>query len=269
MSWYHEVMIAAFFAFVIGACAGSFSSALLFRLRNGGSIVTGRSQCVKCERVLGPIDLVPIASFIAQRGRCRYCHAPVSWQYLAMELAAGLMFLGAYWHYCGFGDACHSAGSLLSAARLGIFLVFLLLVFVYDMRHGEIPDAITFTGTAVALVLNIFIAPADWPWLLIASACGAAFFAIQYVVSRGKWVGDGDITMGAMIGAMVGWPNVFAAIFGSYTFGLIVVAILVGVGRKRLTDSIPLGPLLAIGTAIVLFLPLETLNRFWYELTIR
>jgi leader peptidase (prepilin peptidase) / N-methyltransferase len=260
-------MIAAFFAFLIGACTGSFCSALLFRMRHGGSVMTGRSRCTSCKRELGPSDLVPIVSWLVRRGRCRYCKAPVSWQYLALEVCFGALFLASYLRYCGPGYSCPDAACLIPTVRLAIFLVFLGLVFVYDLRHGEIPDVFVFTGIAVALVLNIFLAPGNWTWQLLAAACGAAFFAIQYAVSRGKWVGDGDITAGAMIGAMVGWPDVMAAIFVSYIIGLAAVAILIAAGRKRLTDSIPLGPLLAVGTAIILFLPPEILSRFWYAFT--
>ena len=258
-------MIVPIFVFLIGACAGSFCSALLYRIRHGESFVTGRSHCVSCRRELGPIDLIPVVSWLIRRGRCRYCGAPVSWQYLALELCFGGLFLGAYWRYC-WGDFC-PASNILSAVRLAVFLVFLGLIFVYDFRHGEIPDAFSITGIVVALLINIFLVPADWFWLLVASAVGAGFFGIQYAVSRGKWVGDGDIILGAMMGAMVGWPDIMAAIFGSYVIGLAVVAVLIGAGRKRLTDAIPLGPLLAIGTAIVLFLPPEILNRLWYAFT--
>jgi Type II secretory pathway, prepilin signal peptidase PulO and related peptidases len=258
-------MITAFFVFVLGACAGSFCSALLYRTRHGGSVVTGRSQCTSCKKQLKAVDLIPIVSWLVARGRCRYCKARFSWQYLALEVGMGLLFLAAYFRYCGFGYECLMTPSgLWTAARLAIFCVFLVLIFVYDARHGEIPDAFSITGGTVALLINIFMKPGDWMWYLLAAAVGAAFFGAQYVLSRGHWVGDGDILVGAMIGAMVGWPGVIAALMLAYVLGLAVVIALMIVKRKKLDDTIAMGPFLALAAAVVLFVPFNYFPLFWY-----
>jgi prepilin signal peptidase PulO-like enzyme (type II secretory pathway) len=183
-----------------------------------------------------------------------------------LEIAFGTMFLAAYYRYSCFGDLCPSQADIFSAARLAVFLVFLALVFVYDARHGEIPDVFSITGIVVALVINIFISPSVWFWYLAAAVAGAGFFGLQYVLSHGKWVGDGDILLGAMIGAMVGWPNVFTALFAAYILGLVLVAVLMVTRKKRLSDTIPLGPLLSLGTALVLFAPATLFAHFWYAL---
>jgi prepilin signal peptidase PulO-like enzyme (type II secretory pathway) len=246
---------------------GSFCSALLYRTRHGGSMITGRSQCTSCKKQLAAIDLVPIVSWLSHRGRCRYCKAKVSWQYLALEVGMGVLFVAAYYRYCGAGYECLMIpAGLLAAGRLMVFLVFLALVFVYDARHGEIPDSFTITGGAVALLINISMKPGDWPWYLLAAAVGAAFFGAQYVLSRGRWVGDGDIFVGAMIGAMVGWPAVLASLFSSYVLGFALVVTLMAVKRKKLTDTLPMGPLLVVGAIAVLFLPLNFFPLFWYPL---
>lgn len=257
-------MIMAFFVFVIGACVGSFCSALLYRTRSGESVVTGRSHCVACLKVLGPVDLIPIVSWLIRRGRCRHCGARFSWQYLALEAFFGAMFVAVFWRFCGWGDACYLGANIFSAISAAVFLVFLALIFVYDGRYGEIPDSYSLTGAAAGLVLNVFAHPQDWLWYVLAMAVGAAFFGVQFAVSRGKWVGDGDILVGLMIGAMVGWPNVLAAIFLAYGLGLALVVALLLAGRKKMTDTIPLGPLLAAGTAIVIFLNPVFLQTFWY-----
>jgi prepilin signal peptidase PulO-like enzyme (type II secretory pathway) len=258
-------MITAFFVFVFGACIGSFCSAWLYRARSGDSIVTGRSECTSCHKRLAAIDLIPIVSQLICRSRCRYCKAKFSWSYMALEVGMGALFLGAYYRYCGFGFMCSASGqNFFMAMRLAFFLVFLALVFIYDARYGEIPDAFSITGGLVALTVNIFMKPNDWMWYLLAAAVGAAFFGAQYVLSRGKWVGDGDILLGAMIGAMVGWPFVIVSIFSSYILGLIVVFSLMILKRKKLDDTIPMGPLLALGAAAVLILPLSFFPFFWY-----
>jgi prepilin signal peptidase PulO-like enzyme (type II secretory pathway) len=259
-------MITAFFVFIFGACIGSFCSALLYRTRHGVSVAKGRSRCTTCNKELGPMDLVPIMSYLIRRGRCRYCKAKFSWQYLALEVGMGALFLASYWRYCGFGYACllQPTGFLLPA-KLAVFLVFLVLIFVYDARYSEIPDSFSITGGVVALALNIAMKPHDWLWYLLAAAVGAAFFGAQYALSRGEWVGDGDILVGAMIGAMVGWPLVLVSLFSAYILGLALVIALMIVRKKKLTDTIPMGPLLALGAAAVLFIPLSFFPFFWYS----
>ncbi len=257
-------MITAFFVFLIGACVGSFCSALLHRTRYGGSMIAGRSECVSCKHRLGPLDLVPIASWLARRGRCRYCRAPVSWQYPAVEIAFGLLFLAAYYRSCGGDAVCVGHDSLAAAGRLAVFVIFLGLVFVYDARHGEIPDKFSITGAVLGFLINIFIQPSAWAWYLLAAAVGAGFFGAQYALSRGKWVGDGDILLGAMLGAMLGWPGVLTAVFGAYIIGLLVVIALMATGKKKLSDTVPLGPLLAAAAALVLLLPDGLIPNIWY-----
>jgi prepilin signal peptidase PulO-like enzyme (type II secretory pathway) len=257
-------MLIAVFVFVIGTCAGSFCSALLHRTRFGGSVVTGRSECVKCRHRLGFFDLIPIFSWLVRRGRCRYCRAPFGCQYLILEIVFGLLFLGAYWRFLPKEGVCLAAGCWADFARLAVFFVFLALVFVYDARYGEIPDSFSITGAVCAYVINVFANPSAWFWYLLAAAVGAAFFGAQYVVSRGKWIGDGDIILGIMIGAMVGWPFVIPAIFLAYILGLGVVIALVLSRRKQMSDTMPLGPLLALGTAIILTVPPQYFLRYFY-----
>jgi prepilin signal peptidase PulO-like enzyme (type II secretory pathway) len=128
----------------------------------------------------------------------------------------------------------------------------LLLVAVYDARYGEIPDSFSVTGIALGFVLNIMIFPEIWWQYLLAAAVGSAFFGIQYLLGRGKWVGSGDIILGAMLGAMVGWPGIIAALFFAYLIGLAYVVVLLITRQKKMSDTIPLGPFLTAGAAVVL-----------------
>jgi leader peptidase (prepilin peptidase) / N-methyltransferase len=257
-------MITALFVFVLGACAGSFCSALLYRTRHGGSVVSGRSRCTSCNKELGPLDLIPILSWLIRRGRCRFCKAPFSWQYLALEVVMGSLFVAAYYGSGCSGLICYPPSLWAEVGKKALFLVFLALIFVYDARHGEIPDSFSLIGALCAFILNVFINPVAWPALILAVIVGAGFFAVQYAISGGRWVGDGDILVGAMMGAMLGWPDTLTAIFVAYFIGMFAVAILMLVRKKSLNDAIPLGPFLALGTAAVIFLPPNFLLRFWY-----
>src|SRR5689334_3916871 len=97
-------MLPALFLFLIGLCIGSFLNVVIFRTHAERSVVRGRSRCMVCEVALGPTDLIPLVSYVALRGRCRSCGTAISWQYPAVELATGLLFLLVYWRYLtGFG----------------------------------------------------------------------------------------------------------------------------------------------------------------------
>jgi prepilin signal peptidase PulO-like enzyme (type II secretory pathway) len=184
----------------------------------------------------------------------------VSWQYLALEVGMGGLFLAAFYRACGWawwGDL--PAACTVGWARFAAFLFILALVFVYDARYGEIPDSFSVTGIALGFVLNFAYAPGEWWRFILAAAVGAAFFGVQHVLGRGRWVGTGDIVLGAMIGAMVGWPDVLPALFVAYLIGLVFVVAFLTTGKKKMGDTIPLGPFLAAGTAAVLLTPVRTL----------
>jgi len=258
-------MITAFFVFALGAMFGSFASAILHRTRYGGSVLRGRSRCVSCTRELSAVDLVPVVSWIVRKGRCRMCAVPVSWQYLALEVGMGGVFLAAYASACGVRLHDGLPGPCTADfTRLAAFLFVLALVFVYDARHGEIPDSFSVSGIILGLTVNLVRAPEEWWRLLLAVAAGAAFFGAQHLLGRGRWIGTGDILVGAMMGALVGWPGVLTALFAGYLIGFAFVIALLVTGKKKMKDRIPLGPFLTAGTALVLLFPqLSIRYAFW------
>ena len=102
----------AIVAGIVGLAFGSFATVVASRWPAGGSLVSPRSHCTSCARTLSPLEMVPVLSWAALRGRCRTCGASVSWRYPAIELASGLLAAGAI---VGFGPP----GAGLSAAVLG------------------------------------------------------------------------------------------------------------------------------------------------------
>ncbi|HUG93062.1 MAG TPA: prepilin peptidase [Planctomycetaceae bacterium] len=90
-----SVLVAAL-AFVIGSAFGSFLNVVIDRVPSGQSIVRPPSRCPSCSTQLRPLDLVPVASYLWLRGRCRYCRTSIPIRLMLVELAAGLGFLGIY-----------------------------------------------------------------------------------------------------------------------------------------------------------------------------
>lgn len=243
------------FVFVFGAVIGSFLNAAIFRLHDGRSVVKGRSKCMTCEEPIGPMDLIPIVSFLLLRGRCRSCKNVISWQYPLVEFVLGLLFVLFYVKFAEgwFGVyLIQSIGGLYSLARAWIFIGFLAVLFVYDLRYMIIPDQFSLPAIIVALIVNLWIGiPASS--LLLGMIVFGAFFYLQFVISQGTWVGGGDIRMGVLIGAMLGLTQGFVALFIAYFLGALVgVALLVSKRVQRKTQ-IPFGTFLTTGVLTVLF----------------
>jgi len=253
-----------FFIFIFGLCLGSFLNVLILRLKSGQSL-SGRSICPSCKQTIAWYDNIPLLSFIILQAKCRTCQVKISWQYPAVELISGLLWLVGYLKFI----APSQAGSFLTHSGLlnlwqsnpivcwhfFIFCIFasiLLVLFVFDTRWYILPDQITIPAIAIALVFNLFLG-LDWRWLLGSMVLGAAWFGLQYVISRGTWVGEGDIRFGALVGAMVAsWQGLVVTFFVSYVGGSIVAIILLLLHKKGWKSQLPMGAFLAVATVIAL-----------------
>lgn len=243
------------FIFVIGIIVGSFLNVVILRLKNGGKIINARSHCPHCHHQLSAKDMVPILSFFFQHGKCQYCHKKISWQYPLVELATGLLFVLATYNIFGGvspGLILYHYVTAVHWIRDIIFICFLIVIFVYDFRWYLILDKVTIPAMIIAIILNLLLG-LSWFNLLIGAIVGFGFFGVQFLISRGKWIGGGDLRLGALMGLMLGWANLIVALFFSYIIGAIFSVGLIVLGRKKLKSQIPFGTFLAIGTIIALF----------------
>ncbi|MEK7648075.1 MAG: A24 family peptidase [Patescibacteria group bacterium] len=136
--------------------------------------------------------------------------------------------------------------------RISFFVLVLAVLFVWDLRHGILPDAITLPSIAVVVVWNLVGGHVQlWSMVAGASVVGGFFF-IQFLVSHGRWIGGGDIRMGALMGAMLGlWPAVIAT-YVAYVVGAIIGGALLLRGTHQRTSALPFGTFLAVGSGIAL-----------------
>lgn len=255
--------VLVFFSFLLGLTVGSFLNAAVFRIRfpHQGSLVRERSHCPRCHTTLPWYDLIPLVSFLWLWRRCRFCHKPISWQYPAVEFATALLFAFALHYPSPIGLTLPISLSSLILLIRWFSISVLLFLFVFDLRYGLLPDKVTIPATVIVFVswsVGQFFSSGFSPaWFLTyasAVAVGAAFFALQYFLSRGAWVGGGDIRMGALVGAITGWPGVLLAFVASYFIGAATAIILVASGKKKLRgDTLPMGPFLAIGALVTMF----------------
>ena len=135
------------------------------------------------------------------------------------------------------------------------------MIFIYDLKNYLILDQITLPAIVFAFLANLYLGLVWWQ-LILAGVIGALFFAIQFFVSSGKWVGDGDIRLGALMGLMLSWPNVLVALFLAYLIGAVLGLILIVVKKKEMSSAVPFGPFLTFATLITLLYGKEILQ--WY-----
>lgn len=234
------------FAVLLGLILGSFGNVLLYRLPEGKSI-GGRSHCPHCKRTLGIIDLIPVVSFVLLRARCRTCKKAISFQYPLIELSSGLLFLYAL--QVDFAVAPSFALGVLSALLLGFCLWFLLLIAVTDAWTALIPDALNIP----LLVLSLLHGYINGLELIAPAVIGAGFFAAQWGISRGRWVGTGDILLAAGIGAFLGdVPLLLVALWIAYVSGAVVAVILLIHKKKTMQSRLAFGPFLVGGAFVAL-----------------
>lgn len=126
----------AVIVFIAGTVFGSFLNCLAWRTAHGQSVLRGRSHCAVCNHVLGPADLVPVVSYLALRGRCRYCRQKISPRYMVTEIVSGSAFVVSFIRY----------GLSLRALQLIILFCILLPLSLVDLETLEIPDRFHIAG---------------------------------------------------------------------------------------------------------------------------
>ncbi|MBN2096099.1 prepilin peptidase [Candidatus Peregrinibacteria bacterium] len=241
--------------FIIGLAFGSFASVVIHRLHTKeGGWVMGRSKCPKCDHFLNARDLVPLISYIISRFRCHYCGKKISRIYPLLELSMGSGFLLTAW-LTGFKNP------LLLTYYLIITFVFITVSF-YDILFQEIPDEISLPTIALLASVGLLTPLHTWESLLTGLAVPVVFFSILFLGSGGRWLGGGDVRIGAIMGLLLGWPQVIVALFLAYLLGSVFSV--AGLLTKKLTrkSPIPFGPFLFIGAYITLFWGQDILG--WY-----
>lgn len=237
---------ALFLFFVVGLCFGSMITVVVPRLhaRESG-IAFGRSRCPYCKEVLHARDLVPVLSYLLLGGHCRHCKKTIHWQYPVTELFTGIVFVLLFKHYWSPTPTTETIAITTIAL---LYAVVLILVGLYDLRFGEIPDSIIVPALFVAVILS----PLPFTPPIKSSIVGALipllFFGLLIAISNGTWMGGGDLRLGAFMGMILGWQHVLVALMCAYVLGSIVSIFLLSAGFKKRGDAIPFGPFLVIGT---------------------
>lgn len=251
------LIVINFFLFILGAIAGSFSYATYWRIRifskNTHSLLSDRSRCDNCNRQLSVIDLIPIISFVLTRGRCRYCNSKIALGNIVIEIIIGFLFVINYVFW----------PMQITGIYIFYFALWLLVITgftilsLYDFRWKELPSVVIFTLYIIVVIgLVAYIISSDNYSFILSRILGFIFgggiFYLLYQVSRGKWIGGGDVRLGGLIGLIVGGPiNSLIMIFLASVLALLFIVSSIILKKPKLDKEVPFGPFLMLSCVII------------------
>ena len=256
------------YIFVFGLIIGSFLNSVIYRLHKKKDLIFARSICPHCKHTLSFFDLIPVFSFLFLKGKCRYCKKPISWQYPAVELSCGFLFV-LITYFLLFSSASIESNTFeVWFSWICYLLIFsvLVVIFVYDLKYLIIPDSILLLGIFFSIILIGFLSFQGSYLIILDRILGviliSGFFLLQFLFSKGKWIGFGDVKLGILLGLILGWEKSLLMLFLSYLIGGIISLGLIGFKKKNLKSEIPFGPFLILSTIISYFLGDKIIS--WY-----
>ncbi len=281
-----------FILFVIGLAIGSFLNVVALRYDGGETAplfspraIGGRSHCPHCGTTLRWFELVPLASWIVQRGRCRTCHAKIGWRYPLAELLAGLIAVLVPLRVA----TAVAAGAPGMAALVGISLFWivifeaLFLMALIDIRLGIIPDGLNLSLAVIGIFFAIYLGGTIglanpsllgpyagifglqanlWLNRLVGALFAGALFGLLIAGTRGKGMGMGDLKLAIPLGFLLGWPDILFAVAAAFVIGAVAGIVAILAGKRTMKGALPFGPFLAIGVATVFFFGYQFVR--WY-----
>ncbi len=270
--------------FIFGSAIGSFLNVVSLRYKPGQKlfnekIIAGRSHCPHCRKTLKWYELIPIFSFIIQKGRCRHCKQKLSLQYPLVEILSGLVFV-----FIPLSLQAPHFSSITLIWTL-IFIIFFLIAII-DFRHYIIPDQLnvalavlglfligikervgdfgSFSGSFLGYYATLFgLRESIWVNHFFAAILGIVFFGLIILLSRGKAMGLGDLKLIGPLGFIFGWPDILMILFLSFVIGGACMLPLLIKKQKTMKDAVPFGPFLIIASTLTFFFGYQIINGYF------
>jgi leader peptidase (prepilin peptidase)/N-methyltransferase len=266
---------------ILGLSLGSFAGATVWRLRarqleddrkagekvdkaeyeklvplTKSALLDDRSRCLHCGHVLAWYDLLPLVSWLSTGGKCRYCHALIGKFEPIIELGMATFFVVSY---AFWPMQLVTPLEILQFSLWLIAGVLLVTLFAYDLRWYLLPNRIVFPliGVAVVYAVLMLANTHDVTEALLSVCIGVAILSglyfILWILSKGAWIGFGDVKLGLALALLLGeWPQAFLALFAANLIGCLLVGIGMMTGKVSRRSRIPFGPLLILGTFIAM-----------------
>lgn len=245
---------------LFGLTIGSFLNVLILRKSVKKSLL-GRSRCPQCRKELSPVELIPIVSFLIQKGQCRNCGIALSWQYPLVEALTALLFVAAY--------IIVPAGGVYTSIPFGFALLIAwisiaagIIIFISDLRYTIIPDyaslILFLSGTITSIVRNnaSFTVSLQNPLVIdwLSAIILSGFYAFLWFISGGRWMGLGDAKLTLGTSLLLGFPVSLLAFLFSFWLGALAGILLLLLARKNLKSELPFGPFIIIASVLAYFL---------------
>lgn len=244
-----EKAVISIWAFLFGTVIGSFLNVCIYRIPRGEEVVRTPSHCPDCGTRLRWYELIPIVSFLLQKGRCRSCNKRLSIQYPIVEAGNGVLYLWIL-HKLGYRPLgvlhclCTSA---------------LIVIAVIDWRSFEIPPGCNFF-IGVLGVIRLLLDFSGWKEQVIGFFAVSGLFLLVYLLTNGRGIGGGDIKLMAAAGFLIGWKNILLALaIGSIAGAVIHITLMKLKNKSRI---LAFGPYLAFGIFCAMLYGDELIS--WY-----
>lgn len=242
--------------FIFGSIIGSFLNVCIYRIPREESIAYPSSHCPKCSTPLKWYDLIPILSFLFQKGKCRYCGEIISPQYPIVELLNGILYIIIF----------HLYGTSVDFVFYSLIVSILIIISFIDYHHQVIPDSLVVITLILSICykITIFIlckTPFNLLNSILGLLIGGGLFLIIALASRGG-MGGGDIKLISVLGFILGFKKTLLNILLSFIIGAVFSLFLLLLKKKGKKDAIPFGPFINIAFIITLFFGDMIIN--WY-----
>jgi leader peptidase (prepilin peptidase)/N-methyltransferase len=225
---------------VLGLLVGSFLNVCIARWPAEQSVVRPRSRCPQCGNLIAWYDNIPVLSWLVLGAKCRNCKLPIPPMYPLVEIAVGIIWAWAAWHYL----------VSVEMVRAAVFFTILLGIAMTDAREYIIPDEFSVGGTVLGIGFAFVGGWLGWQEALIGAAVGYGLLWLVAVAGTKMFgedaMGGGDIKMMAMIGAFLGWSGVLLTLFLGALLGTLIFLPIKLMGKDKL---VPFGIFLGVGAA--------------------
>lgn len=259
----------ALLAFVVGTFIGSFLNVVIMRTLIGEQWVKGRSRCDFCKTPLQWYELIPLLSFVVQRGKCRSCQKDIDPLHPFVELVTGSLF--AWWVLVGFAffKLTLQPFTYVQPAFWLLIGILLIVILVSDWRWMIIPDWAT-VGLIVLIVLYRSALmwagidrPVDYGYAMMGATLSLLVFLGLWLVTKGRGMGFGDVKLVFPLALLIGWPETLVFWLVSFWLGALVGVGMLSTKKWRIGKPIPFGPFLVAGAVITMIWGSDLLN--WYS----
>ncbi len=215
----------------------------VYRSSKDISFFSARSFCDFCGKILQGSAMIPIMSFFLEKRKTRCCEKSLPAKYPLVEFGVGALFL--LWFF-------FHKENIFFLLEGWVFIVIIGFVFLLDTYEYLVSLPWVWGSVALVLILHFFLKEPMWMFFL-GALIGGGFYALQYFLSRGAWIGEGDISLGILFGVIFGFPQLLVLFFLSYIIGAGVGIFLLLLGKKGMKSRLPMGSFLAIGGLLTLF----------------